>query len=222
MWKCPSCGEMVEDNFGSCWNCSTDKDAPPSKYKSARSKSSEGEEPETWYCDNCDAEIASDDNVCPQCGADVSKIADDSDDERVENETDFITSKTKAALSYRTQKPYTLKRFLNFDEFITGSLLKAIYLIGVVLILLAAIWLGGLTALAGLALAFNQDSFGGVIASLFLLALSLGIGVFGVILWRVYCERVMVIFKINENLQALRDIEILHRKSESDTQRGDL
>ena len=221
MWKCPSCGETVEDNFGSCWNCSTDKDAPPSEYKSASSNSTEGEA-ETWYCDNCDAEIEADDNICPRCGTDVSTIAGDSGNEAVENEDRYTISPTKASLSYRTQSPLTLKRFLNFDEFITGRLLKAIYLLGAIIILLAALSLGILPALAGLMLALNQDFFRGALVSLFLLALSIGVAVFGVILWRVYCERIMVIFKINENLQVLRDAGMLSRKSESDTSRGGL
>jgi predicted nucleic-acid-binding Zn-ribbon protein len=32
MWKCPSCGEDVEDGFNVCWNCQRGKDgteAPP-------------------------------------------------------------------------------------------------------------------------------------------------------------------------------------------------
>jgi predicted RNA-binding Zn-ribbon protein involved in translation (DUF1610 family) len=24
-WTCPQCGERVDDNFGSCWNCQTDR-----------------------------------------------------------------------------------------------------------------------------------------------------------------------------------------------------
>jgi predicted nucleic-acid-binding Zn-ribbon protein len=31
MWRCPSCGEDVEDDFNVCWNCQRDKNgtAPP-------------------------------------------------------------------------------------------------------------------------------------------------------------------------------------------------
>jgi len=25
MWTCPECGERVDDNFGSCWNCQTER-----------------------------------------------------------------------------------------------------------------------------------------------------------------------------------------------------
>jgi predicted nucleic-acid-binding Zn-ribbon protein len=30
MWKCPSCGEDVEDDFNVCWNCQRGKDGTPS------------------------------------------------------------------------------------------------------------------------------------------------------------------------------------------------
>jgi hypothetical protein len=29
MWKCPSCGEDVEDEFSACWNCQRGKDGSP-------------------------------------------------------------------------------------------------------------------------------------------------------------------------------------------------
>ena len=29
MWKCPKCKEVCEDNFDSCWNCSTARDHLP-------------------------------------------------------------------------------------------------------------------------------------------------------------------------------------------------
>lgn len=31
MWKCPGCGETVDDNFEVCWNCQREKDGPPSQ-----------------------------------------------------------------------------------------------------------------------------------------------------------------------------------------------
>jgi predicted nucleic-acid-binding Zn-ribbon protein len=29
MWKCPTCGEEVEDDFNICWNCQSGKDGSP-------------------------------------------------------------------------------------------------------------------------------------------------------------------------------------------------
>jgi hypothetical protein len=94
-------------------------------------------------------------------------------------------------------------RFLNFDEFITGGLLKIVYIIGVALVLLVTVGGGGFTALGLIAL--NSNSLGAAMGALFFFILSLVGGGLGLLLWRVYCELIMVIFKINENLQALRD-----------------
>ena len=34
MWRCPSCGESVQDNFEVCWNCCTSQDGtPPEGFK---------------------------------------------------------------------------------------------------------------------------------------------------------------------------------------------
>jgi hypothetical protein len=97
------------------------------------------------------------------------------------------------------------QRLYNFDQFITGSVIKIIYLIGAVLILLATLGLGGLTALGGLLVAVTNFSLGGILTSLFFLVLSLAGGALGILILRVYCELIMVVFKINENLQTIRD-----------------
>ena len=31
MWRCPSCGEAIEDSFEVCWNCCTNRDGTSSK-----------------------------------------------------------------------------------------------------------------------------------------------------------------------------------------------
>ena len=31
MWRCPGCGESVQDNFEVCWNCCTSQDGTPSE-----------------------------------------------------------------------------------------------------------------------------------------------------------------------------------------------
>jgi len=108
--------------------------------------------------------------------------------------------------TYQTQKRSTLGRIINFDEFLTTRILKVIYLVGAALIALGAVAMGGLTSLVGLYTALSNDSIEGALASLFFLALSFGGGLIGLLLWRVFCEIVIVVFKINENLQAIRDI----------------
>ena len=96
------------------------------------------------------------------------------------------------------------KRFLNFDQFITGNVLKIIYLVGLGLILLATIG-GGLMYLGTLLIAVANFSLGGILMAFFLFIVNLIIGALLILILRVYCELIMVIFKINENLQTIRD-----------------
>ena len=98
-----------------------------------------------------------------------------------------------------------LTRLFNFDHFITTGLIKIIFIVGMVLILLGAIGGGGITALTSIALGLKTDSFTTILAGIFFLILSVIGGALGILLLRVYCELIMVIFKINENLQVLRD-----------------
>ena len=105
-----------------------------------------------------------------------------------------------------------VKRFFSFDEFITVRLVKVVYVIGLVLIPLITIGGGLVVALGGLFALISMMqylTFAGVATQLFLLLLQLVISVIacvlGILLLRLYCEFIMVIFKINENLQDLRD-----------------
>jgi hypothetical protein len=111
-----------------------------------------------------------------------------------------------------TAKTSLLKRFFNFDEFITARLVRIVYIVGLVLIPLVTIGGGLVMALGGLAALFSMMqylTFANVVTQLLLLLLQLIISivacVLGILLLRLYCEFIMVIFKINENLQALRD-----------------
>ena len=103
------------------------------------------------------------------------------------------------------KEAFTFGRFANFDEFITGRFLKILYIAGSILILLGTIGIGGLTTLASLLISSSQGSPAGVLASLFWFLLILVGGFVGLVLWRIYCEIIMMFFRINENLQAIRD-----------------
>ena len=116
-----------------------------------------------------------------------------------------------------TQNPIAktsfLKGFFNFDTFITTRIVKVIYVVGSVLILLVTIIYCGLAAYGGLDLIFSKSSwfplFEHLLRPLFYMALSIlyfiGSGLLGILLLRLYCEFIMVIFKINENLQCVRN-----------------
>lgn len=106
---------------------------------------------------------------------------------------------------YKSGAASFLNRLFNFDEFITSRLIKIIYAVGTVLILLATIGFGGLTALGSLFYALSHFSFGAVLTALFFFIISLVSGALGVLVLRVYCELIMVIFKINDNLQVIRE-----------------
>ena len=118
-----------------------------------------------------------------------------------------------AASRDTTTKPSFLKGFFNFDNFITVRLLKIVYAIGFVLIVLAAIVTCLVVAAHDLEQIFVKSSwfplFENLLRPLFYLALSIiyyiAAGVLALLLLRLYCEFIMVIFKINENIQGLRD-----------------
>ena len=84
-------------------------------------------------------------------------------------------------------------RFLSFDKMMTGSIIKVIYYIGLVLIPLGLLFTGG-------AALFNGQAGGG------LLTILIGIPI-AVLLLRVYCEIFMVMFRISDNLTALRKLK---------------
>ena len=85
---------------------------------------------------------------------------------------------------------------LQWDRFITPSIIRIFYWLAVGLIVL-----GGLsmtfTALGMMAVNFFAGFFTLIAAMLFILA--------GVIFARILCELVMVVFRINEHLGAIRE-----------------
>ena len=107
-----------------------------------------------------------------------------------------------------------LRRFFAFDEFITARILKIVYILGVVLILLATVGACGFTLYSGLdQIFYNRPGrfglFDRVLQPLFYLIFYIiyyvVAGVLAILVLRLYCEFIMVIFKINENLQGLRN-----------------
>lgn len=82
-----------------------------------------------------------------------------------------------------------MKKILFFDVMITPNIITGIYWIGLLGVLVFAL---NMVASTG----------GGVIVKLIGVLISF---VFGAILLRVWCELLIVIFKINENLQKVSD-----------------
>lgn len=80
-----------------------------------------------------------------------------------------------------------MNKFLNFDEFITPQLIQLLFVFLIIADLISAV--GAF---------FTVGGFFGFIAAVAVLILS-------VILSRVFCELLIVVFKINENLKAIRN-----------------
>jgi ribosomal protein L37AE/L43A len=59
MWICSQCGERVDDNFGSCWNCQTDR---PENVEISEGKAEDinlhnGRNSESIVCPRCATEL---------------------------------------------------------------------------------------------------------------------------------------------------------------------
>jgi hypothetical protein len=79
-----------------------------------------------------------------------------------------------------------MNNFFRFDRLITPTFIKIIFWVGLVL-----------TVLGGLAVLIAANGGVKIIGLIYL--------VVGPILWRIYCEILIVVFKMNESLIAIRD-----------------
>jgi hypothetical protein len=81
--------------------------------------------------------------------------------------------------------------FLSFDRFITPSIIRVVFVLGLVLIALGTL----VRVLVGI---WNLSFFHGVIIPL------IAMFVFG-LLWRIYCEVILVFFDIREKVTTIAD-----------------
>ena len=95
-----------------------------------------------------------------------------------------------------------MREYFNFDFMVTPWLIKVLYVIGQLGVLLWAV-------VTPFSMAFQRTLGGGSRFDIgrFLIGFlaSLAILVLGSLIWRIYCELVIVIFKIHENLIAKKD-----------------
>lgn len=87
------------------------------------------------------------------------------------------------------------RSFLFFDTMVTPKIITFIYWL-----LLAAAVLGGLSAMIS---AFGMFRYNGW-AGFGMLVVSPFVAIFGALVARIYCEMMIVLFKINEALQDIR------------------
>ncbi|MBS3814286.1 DUF4282 domain-containing protein [Candidatus Bipolaricaulota bacterium] len=77
-----------------------------------------------------------------------------------------------------------MSKFLNFNNLITTSIIKGVYLLGALAITIISF------------LGMTQDMSGSVFAGL------LGL-VLGNLMWRVFCENIIVLFSIHDTLSSI-------------------
>ena len=82
------------------------------------------------------------------------------------------------------------KDFINFDAFITKDVMIMIYVLGVLFLTLMAV----VIAIWGRMPPFSYQNAGEAIG------VAAGIFFFGNIAWRILCEYIVVLFRINESL----------------------
>lgn len=90
----------------------------------------------------------------------------------------------------------SFKDFLSFDKLMSGSIIKLLYWLGLVIIVLFV--------LASLSGSISTMGWNGALGLLQFVVALVG-GVLGVLLWRVICEMYLVFLSMNDRLKEIRD-----------------
>ena len=151
-------------------------------------------------CVNCEHEQDKG-NFCRRCGTALQGVDELQAEKEVvsQSETEAATTTSQSVVPpLRKPAPAAqpsgggsfVKEFLNFDKMITPSIIKFVFWIG-----------SGLTILSGLIMMISgaASSYGGGI-QVFLGILTILIGPFVI---RIYCELLILFFKIHETLQEI-------------------
>jgi hypothetical protein len=91
---------------------------------------------------------------------------------------------------------------LTFERLVTSNVVHLIYWAGLALIFLAAF--GGVGAAVGVAI--REGSILGVLLAIPVLAAGLLVSAILVLLWRSFCELYVAVFRISDDLAALRKV----------------
>lgn len=86
-----------------------------------------------------------------------------------------------------------MRDFFSFDRFITPQIIKIIFVIGLVLLVVGTVLRVGFALLYG-----GEGVVWGIIVPILVMCLA-------VLLWRVYCEVMLVFFDMRNRLQALAE-----------------
>ena len=90
-----------------------------------------------------------------------------------------------------------MHKYINFDSMITPTIIKILFWIGVGLSGLFGI----ITFFSGLAVMFTESGFTGFLMVIF----SLIIIAVGILVSRIYCELLIVVFKMHESLTQINE-----------------
>lgn len=117
-------------------------------------------------------------------------------------------SPAKGALGHAARRSGLLS-LLTFDQMITGQVIHLVYWAGLSVIVVAAFSVIG----ASVGVAWREGSWASILLAIPVLVVGLlVVGVFGLI-WRAFCEFYITVFRISDDLAALR------REAERDTNR---
>jgi len=96
-----------------------------------------------------------------------------------------------------TSPNFTYRMFLDFDQMVATRVVKLIYYFGLII--------GTLAFVAGLAAALGEigDNFGSGLGGLVIAFVA---AAFGLLVWRVICESMIVVFGIYDRLSEIREL----------------
>ena len=109
-----------------------------------------GDESESWECEACGARVKREDNTCPECGADITEIADD-DEEIVDEEEPAAWPKGGPSERISSQASVIIKRYKDaylYARWVDGigTFIKTIGIILAILLVLAIFIVGSNTS----------------------------------------------------------------------------
>lgn len=97
-----------------------------------------------------------------------------------------------------------MSRFLSFDKLVTPAIMKVLYIVGTVLIVLGTLIGAAVTAVGGIVAAVRMEHFPFALAALGSAVLYVILGLVGAVFFRIWCEVLVILFRIHEHLQAIR------------------
>jgi len=141
------------------------------------------------FCTKCGAKFEEGNENCVQCGEAVQKHEATPGPVPTANNQGITVTLPPVKLPDKSQ----FRSFLNFDTMITPVIMKAIYIIGSIVIVLVTLFI----MFSGF-----SSSFGTGVLTFFLGFIG---GIVSLVLYRVFCEQVLLFFIMNQKLSDIRE-----------------